>query len=321
MHPRTLVKLLAVAMGLGALGHAAAADAAPAKRAKPPQWTADVVDAFFPDAREALVGTRPERPASVESTPGDRASFDGLGPGGGEASAGGRVLWSQLIDGESLAAEVKRLTAELREPLANPSRFKAGGYQQCRAAFNLLAILFAAIAEYDGDVRWQADAAALRDSLARAGLNCKVGTDQTFSEASQRRAELEDLVRGQPLGLQAAEPAEDWSALADRSLLMQYLEESLEERLKPALANPRDLSRRAAEIRQNAQVLALLGAAIERENFDYWDDEPFQQQAAELRAAAGELSRAVDQANAEAARAALERLEQSCVNCHAGYRG
>ena len=30
------------------------------KRAKPPKWSADVLDAFYPDARTKLVGTRPD---------------------------------------------------------------------------------------------------------------------------------------------------------------------------------------------------------------------------------------------------------------------
>src|SRR3954466_7806795 len=29
------------------------------KRAKPPKWTADVLEVFFPDARTKLIGTRP----------------------------------------------------------------------------------------------------------------------------------------------------------------------------------------------------------------------------------------------------------------------
>ena len=52
-----------------------------------------------------------------------------------------------------------------------------------RDNFSLLAVLFAVIGQYDGEVRWQKDAANLRTLFGRAGFNCKVGTDNSFSEA------------------------------------------------------------------------------------------------------------------------------------------
>ena len=204
----------------------AAEQAGPVKRAKPPVWSQDVLDEFFVDAREQLVGERPAKQTAAVATTSPAGQGSAARAG---AETGGAAPWSQVISGDALAAEVKRIAATLREPLANPAKFKSGGYKTCRAAFNELAVLFAVIAEYDGDVRWKDDASSLRDALARAARNCKTGTDQTFAEGSELRTQLDDLIRGERLGGKPAPPPERWSDLADRSLLMTRMEVALQE--------------------------------------------------------------------------------------------
>jgi hypothetical protein len=277
-----------------------------------------VLDEFFVDAREQLVGERPaKRSAGMATNPpagqGREAAND--------AETDRAAPWSQVISGDALAAEVKRIAAALRDPLANPAKFKSGGYKACRSAFNELAVLFAVIAEYDGDVRWQEDAPALRDALARAARNCKTGTDQTFAEGAELQTQLDDLIRGERLGGQPAPRPERWSDLADRPLLMARMETALQEGISPALSNARDFSRQAVDVQQQAEVLAMLAAIIDREEFEYWDDENFQKHSSALGAASRALTRAAVEANYEAARAAAGAASQSCSACHEGYRG
>lgn len=289
----------------------------PVKRAKPPVWSQDVLDEFFVDAREHLVGERPaKRTEAVAAT-----SPAGQGGAASDAETNQAASWSQVISGDTLAAEVKQLAAMLRDPLANPAKFKSGGYKTCRAAFNELAVLFAVIAEYDSDVRWHEDAPMLRDALARAARNCKTGTDQTFAEAIELRTQLDDLIRGERLGGKPAPPPERWSELADRPLLMTRMEAALQEGISPALSNAREFSRKAIDVQQQAEVIAMLAAIVDREEFEYWDDESFQEHSSALRAASRALTRAAAEANYEAARAAAGAASQSCTACHEGYRG
>ncbi|MEQ8836101.1 MAG: hypothetical protein RID07_04780, partial [Lacipirellulaceae bacterium] len=95
----------------------------PPRRAKPPVWSRDVLDAFFDDAREHLVG---ERPASANTTNTQLASKNAAG----EQPATGGFAWSQRISAETVTQEIKRVANTLRTPLANPSRFKSGGFQE-----------------------------------------------------------------------------------------------------------------------------------------------------------------------------------------------
>ncbi|MBA4104570.1 MAG: hypothetical protein C0485_02345 [Pirellula sp.] len=296
----------------------AAEQAGPVKRAKPPVWSQDVLDEFFVDAREQLVGERPaKQTAAVVTT---SAAGQGSAAAAG-AEAGGVAPWSQVISGDALAAEVKRIAASLREPLANPAKFKSGGYKDCRGAFNELAALFAVIAEYDGDVRWKDDAPALRDAFARAARNCKTGTDETFAAGAELQTQLDDLIRGERLGGKPAPAPERWSDLADRPLLMARMETALQEGISPALSNAREFSRKAVDVQQAAEVLSMLAALIDREEFEYWDDETFKGHSSDLRAASRELSRAAADVNYEAARSAAGRASQACSACHEGYRG
>ena len=274
-----------------------------------------MLDAFFDDARDELMGERPA--AASASVAGTAAEGDP----GQQSPGAGRVTWSQLIDGDTLAAEVKRIAGRLGEPLANSAIFKAGGYKQCRADFSLLAVLFGVIADYDGDARWKADAATLRDAAARAGRNCKTATDQTFAEATLRKTELDDIVRGERLAGAEAKALAQWSELSDRPPLMQRMERALQEGVSPKLADARTFARAADDVRHEAEMLALLADIIQREDYEFWDDETFQGFANDLRAAAQDLTRAAVEQNYNAAREAAGRASQACSACHEGYRG
>ena len=289
----------------------------PQKRVKPPVWSQDVLDEFFPDAREALVGDRPAKSKSTVAPNDAEGRVEGAARNGND----GPAAWSQLIDSETLAAEVKRLSASLREPLANSAKFKSGGFKACRSDFNDLAILFAVIAEFDGDVRWKEEAPSLRDRFSAAARNCTAGTDQAFAEAAELKTNLEDLVRGERLGGQPAAAPSKWSDFVDRPLLMKRMERALQDQVSPALANSKEFAKRTAGVRQEAEVLGMLAAIIDREEFDYWDDEAFQDQSDALRDATHELRRAAGEGNYEVVRAAAGRAGQSCSACHEGYRG
>lgn len=309
--PAAIVVTLALT---GALSAAFAEKAPPPRRAKPPVWSPDVLDEFFSDAREHLVG---ERPAS------ELADADVAKPGAAPSASdpAPSFAWSRIVSGDTLDAEVKRIVAGLRQPLANPAAFKSGGYKQCRADFSLLAVVFAVIAEHDGDVRWKDDAARLRDALARAAMNCKTATDQTFAEAMQRRTELEDLVRGERLGGPSASELSAWSLLAERPLVMERMEALLDEEIRPHLAGEKVFSKQADAVRQKAELLAMLAEVAQRPEYDYWDDAGFQELSGDLRRATADLTRAAAEANYEAARAAAGAATQACSACHEGYRG
>ncbi len=293
----------------------------PPRRAKPPHWSPEVLDTFFDDAREQLVGKRPEKQiAKVDASDST-----------GKPEAAARFQWSQWIDADVLVTEIKRLQKTLAADLKSPGQFKSGGFKQCRLDFSMLAVLFAVVHQYDEEVRWQRDAAALRDRFARTGLNCKVASDGAirdgaigdgaFAEAISRRDQLEALIRGNRSRMDKPADPEGWDKVADLPVLMQRMELSHEERISPQLGSSQVFRKGAKEVHHEAQLLAMLAEIISREGYEYWDDDAYAQYARQLRDAAVDLGRASSEQNYGLAREAAGRVGQACSGCHEDYRG
>jgi hypothetical protein len=286
------------------------------KGEKPPKWSADVLEAFFPDARTKLVGTRPNYEKAQALAAGDNAKGDA--ESGRAKSAGG---WSKLIDAETIETEIKRIGPNVAKLTKTPSEFKGGSYKECRRDFSVLATLLALTAEYDGDIRWQDAAPALRDLFSRAGHNCKAGSDQTFQEAVQRKQDLADLIGGTRPKTKEVERKADWSKVADRPPLMQRMNIAHEDRLKKWLANKSEFTAHHDDVRHESQLVAAIADVIGRQGFEYWDDEKYAKCAHDLRQAAADVSAAVETDNFDQAHEANSRMTKACADCHEGFRG
>ncbi|MEX0939060.1 MAG: cytochrome c [Pirellulales bacterium] len=289
------------------------------KRALPPKWNEDLIDVFFPDAREQLVGERPASlttgelaEASEDAAPGARTPASSAAAGSG---------WSGWISAAAIEDEVKANHLALRALVESPVQFKGGGYKQCRTRFSVLAVMLQVAARYDGQVRWQDHAAAMSDQFARAGFNCKVGTDPTYREASLRVQDLEMLVRGERVTAPTPEGERPWHRIADRAPLMRRVDAAFMQRIRPHISGEPGFRAKSEEILHEAQILALLAEIIHQPGYEYSDDEDFQSYARMMRDAAVELTEATrGQDFAQAAEAAIG-IETSCVECHDRFRG
>ncbi len=290
---------------------------APVRRATPPSgpWGRAIEATFFDDAFTSLVGPRPDfsRPAGPVPRP---------GPGGdGTAPAGDGFRWSALVSEETLTDEIKDMKETLAAACATPSAFKGGGYDKARRGFSTLALAFSVIAAYDGGIRWQKDATTARDLFARAGFNCKVGTDQSFAEAKARLEDLDRLLQGSsPEGRPEREEDFVWSQVAGRPALMGRLEDA-QGALRPAAASAADFNRHLATALHAAEIVAVIGEVIQRRDYEYHDDDSYRAHCVEMRDAAGALRKACQDKDYEAARAAAGRIEKACNACHGDYRG
>lgn len=301
-------------MVLGTVAGLLAAGGAPQKRAKPPAWDKSVRGIFFDDAHQKLVGPRPNygQPAA--------ASIAVAEPGDARAVAGSAFAWSKLITAEVLEDQIKSLQASVNGTVQTPAPFKGGGYKDARRQFSELAVLFGIVHEFDGSVRWQKQAAGVRDALARAGFNCKVGTDASFSEARARRDDLENLVRGNPIAVAAGEAQAKWDKIAGRPPLMQRLEQARDQTLLPLTANSAEFGKHRDKLAHEAQIVAALAEVIQRDGFEFADDEGYLAQARAMRDAAVAVAQAAQQKNYPAARTSAAALAKSCDECHSGYR-
>jgi hypothetical protein len=312
---RLLLACLLLAVGLAQAP--AANRAAPPKRVRPPQWTPKTLELFHPDARQKLVGPRPAwgaAPVVAADDPAAESAEPAASPGPAQKSD-----WSKVIAADVLENEIKGSLGPLEVALSSSADFKGGGFKEVRERFSLLAALFAVIAEYDGDVRWQKQAVAARDRFARAGFNAKVASDAVFQEARARLDDLETLLQG---GNVAAAPAgdSDWTELADRPALMVRMERAENQTLRPAASSAAEFRRLRDKVRQEAQVLAALARLIRGEGYEYADDETYLKYAEALERQAHELAEAAEKDDYRNARKAAADAHKSCDECHADYR-
>ena len=291
--------------------------APPVKRARPPKFPKSITDIFFPDAREKLVGPRPAKAAGGEP---ETEATVGPTPAQAAPATAGESLWQPLITPETIEDEVKSQATKLGETVQNAVAFKAGAYQQARVNLSVLAAMFAIDADYGRPMRWQREASAARESAARAGFNCKVGTDASYQDARARFDNLQSLIRGE--GFDAKSTGQDaaWNKIADRGPLMKRLEAAQDQQLKPLTADANAFSKGADTVRHEAQIIAALAAAIAQSGYEFADDDTYRGYADSMRVQAQRVGAAVDSNNYEQARQAVGEIGKACTSCHEDYR-
>ncbi|MEM9353579.1 MAG: hypothetical protein AAGA92_11250 [Planctomycetota bacterium] len=279
-------------------------------RARPPEWGDEAASVFFTDVRDVLVGERPSLGDSSRRT--EQSSPDQRAPG---------IAWSDAVPGDVVITEIKRTVGQLEASLASPGKFRGGGNAAAEKHFRWLALLFAIVEEFDAEVRWKREAAGLRNYAAAVAEACS-GTDESaYQRASLAGQDFADLVRGQRPAVSENPSADDWSQLADMSLVMRRMELSLENRVKAALANRKSFRRLSDEASHEAALLAMLASATVHEGSDYAGDDDFETLARKLQVSSRDLMKALENREYETAQQSGAAVTRSCAECHDSYRG
>lgn len=287
------------------------------KTAPPPKFDQDVLDTFFTDARAKL---GPGQPGG--STPqADRPMPTADDAEAGAAAEAGGFAWAKVITASTLEDEIKAQITPVAEVTKTPSEFKGGGNNKARTYFTELAMLFGVIAQYDGDVRWKRDALPLRDLFKRAGVNCKVGTDNSFKEAKQRSEDLAQLIGGGKIELPKADPDAKWADVANRAPLMTRMgKEGFDPRIKAWTADKGEFSKNREALAKEAQIVAVIAHLIQDESYEFADDDGYLGFAKELERQASEIVDAIKADSFERAQKAAGQLNKACSSCHGDYR-
>ncbi len=256
----------------------------PSNCVRPPKFGKAVTDAFYPDAREKLAGPRPQKATAATAAAGPAANGSPAPSSDKAAEKAGKSPWPKLIAAETIEDEIKSQQQKLAATVTSAAAFKGGGYQQARLHLSVLAVMFALDAQYGQAMRWQREAAAMSAATARAGFNCKVGTDASFAETRRVSDDLQNLVRGESVELPAADPASQWSQVADRAPLMKRLEQAQQQGLAAWLANAREFARSSDKVSHEAQLVAVLAEVIAREGYEFADDDSYRAYAQRMGA-------------------------------------
>lgn len=293
------------------------------RRAAPPKFDKASPN-FFADAfKEGLQGDRPGNlgkvgPAVV-ATAGNNTPANTAAPVGAGGLAGSG--WAAIISSATLEDMIKTMKLQVDQGVTTPSDFAGKGYKSARRDFSVLAMAFGIIGEYDGDVRWKANAPAARDEFARTAANSKVGTTGVFNEAKKRKEELQDLVGGSnPFEGKSGEVKASWKDVCNRSPLMQHLENVWEPRLKPALSDKAQFSANQDKILRDAEVFAAIGAVLAKDGMEDADASEYKALCDKLKNASREIVDAIKTKDFDKASKAATEIGKSCVECHENYR-
>ncbi len=290
----------------------------PQRRATRPDWSqVDASEFFFADpARDGLRGPRPADwgHAAPASRPGVAS------PPNPANTAAAKFTWSRLISATTLEDLVKSQQIALQRSITQPAAFAAGGHQQARDHFTLLATLFGMIEQFDGSVRWQADAETARWKCQRAAQQSQVGSLASFQSATAVRDELADLLRGESLPATTPQNGDERRWSLDRDVLMRSLATTLNDVIQPITAREKSFRERTDEVRRGGEWTAALAEVLTREGMEDAGDEEYDAFCRQLQAAAANVVRATEAANLELAQTATGEIIQSCTACHESYR-
>jgi hypothetical protein len=301
-------------IGCSIVALAVAAALAAGPRAKPPTFSEKEKSVFFTDARKALIGERPTTgPAQTPAT----SDVPAEAP---RNVAEGSFAWSKIISPDAIEDEIKSLARQMSSTITTPGAFKGGGYKQARIQLSVLAVMFGIISEYDQDVRWKQQAGAIRELIARAGFNAKVGTDASYAEARLRKDDMEALVQGNQLQLNKNDDPPQWSKVSGRPPLMSRMEQAHQQGLTLWTASSAEFAKNSDELLHEAQILAAIAEVIQREGFEFADDEDYLKLAKDVRDNSLRVVEAVKQKKYDQARTAASEIGKACTTCHEGYR-
>ena len=255
--------------------------------------------------------------------PADNASSADMAPGGSEPSPEGAAgsVWDQIVSAGSIEDEVKSLRVALNSSITTPTQFAGKGHKLARRQFALLTVLFWAIEHYGGEIRWKADARAARQKFGSVTGNAKAGGNaQTYAQAKACREMLDQLIRGERIGIEPSEDDVEWEGVAPRRPLMYLLEKRFEADLKEWTRDEGAVKSNAEELLREAELVAMIAEFLKADGMDDADDDEYRKFCNEMKQGALQVVQGVKQQDAGMAQKGVSAISSSCSNCHESYR-
>ena len=266
---------------------------------------------YFDDIfAEGLKGPKPEAKAQSKKPKANGANV--------AVSSSGQ--WSRVISRSALEDEIKIIHRELQSSITTPSAFNSK-FSDVRHRFDMLSMLFGIVHQYDKEVRWQKFAGTFQQLLAEASGKIRTPSRPGFQLAKSTRDELGNLIRGG--GIKINESIGDslsWGEVIGRGPIMDQLDFVVGEGLKRSVSNKDEFKDNRDKILRNANLVSAMSRVLTMDGLDDSEDDDYVRLANRMGAAAKQLIDATQNNEFDAAAMAVNRIGQSCVDCHSEWR-
>lgn len=254
----------------------------------------------------------------AEEIPTVSPSTDPAAPPEKTVAGGAGDDWKSIAPMPVLEAEVKNIRNFIAERMQTVGRFN-GAYKEVSFYGSTLAAVAAIISRHPDPLSWKEDARSIRD-LGMQIQDGAIGLGRKHYDETQ--VPFENLVsllnRNKPPGLPEPEDAE-LALVAERGGLMKRMEKAFNWMHKN-ITTEDAFKKQTAEIAHEATILAALSKAIGDKSYFLADDEGYKGYVAEMLKSSLQASEATKTGNFETFRAALDRINNTCTQCHTDYR-
>ncbi len=284
------------------------------KRVKRPDLSgSDRNGIYFKDVfAEGLVGQAPE-----VGSPNRAASAAKQGQ---STMVAGGTSWSRFVSRDAIEDEIKLIYRKMQGSITTPSAFNSK-FREVRQQLEMLSMLFAIIHEYDKDIRWKKFGGTLQVAAAKTATKARTPSRPSFQAAKLAREDLGELVRGGSIAIEEDIPAElDWYSVIQRRPLMVQLELALGEVLKPGVSNKDEFDKNKNDVLRTGNLVSAMANVLIQDGMDEADDDGYVDFAKNMGAASRQLILAIESDEFETAALAVNKIEQSCIACHAEWR-
>lgn len=259
--------------------------------------------------------------ATIPSSNGGAESISESPAAAGDTTAGtdGGKNWKDVVSGQDLDDEVKKITNRFRANLQTLASYNSS-YLELPPHVATMAALAAIASEHPEDIRWKENAGQIRDLSASMLAEKLMRGAKSYKQVNDPFLQISDILRGSPPpGL--PEPAEgnDMSQFAEFGLLMKRLDIG-SKWLQVNVGTADALKENGEDIKHEAGVLAALATAITTEGYGFDFDDEFCGYAQGLVDGCKKMTDAVNTGSFENYQLGFSQINQACDKCHGTYK-
>lgn len=235
------------------------------------------------------------------------------------AAAGGKPDWAKVISIDTALEVVKVARSEMNANLTGIPKFNAG-MDTIRLNAALMGMMAIVVAEHSEASNWKEKAKYVRD------LNYEILGKATEKGSGPYKAtqELFEQITGILDGGKPPEkPADDskpYVEVADRSDMMKIIDKAMND-LKANIGDPKRMKEQADTVNRQMAMMAALGTMMLDSTYEYADNPEYTGYTNDFINGAKAGLDAVKADKFEDFQGALNKMNNSCNECHPKFRG